>query len=1326
MGGSTTVSNLKPDLADPVTKSVDATTEAIEAQTAAMEALAACQGQALQNIAQTPLCGASEEEQEALASINNQPVCCQTETLVDTPEAGDTTERTTCDDGQVTDFITYASGDTCTKIVANADPTASTVIFDENNNLCVVTGDPNATCPPRTPGQPYREHYIPLVSDFGNPIFCMPGYAYAFAWGGVDSKSFIQWITDNEDRLAELNDPFITPAGGSIRAEVGGRLYSCGTITYEEDDEGNVTVLPQPDATLPIGADGAGDDFFCFPTLALTNDSTVVAAHTVSNPTQINSTNRAINADGSTLFCPAGDDAFHPLQISMRRKLVIDGILPRGAFTALGAYCPAWDGAEASDAVPKEGFIDTALNFLGVSDLIDYITCDNVTHLELKGKTPQEQYYMLWEDWWKTEKKAKCLQQRVYQAQIPLAIYGLIESLDLYNKLLDKNLDRICTSNDNFNLMAACSDALIGTEDSPGLVKQCETALLEGHNDRIGMINCRGQYACQVATDEFDAYYQLWRGIQHQEAPHLADRLHTMLDNGKFTSEYTMSWARNLDDTLQETVLPSIKKDYNAFVDSANCAANNLNGWRQEVRDKTQRVYNHVDQHHLPGEASMIPLLMNMTECMVSRVCELRDWLHQKAQCDDSTYREYYGSSEGPQARAAMASAAELIPKIADRVRWFEDNTRHVESIFKSCYGDPQATLNPALFQQAENLAPEVGRCFEWFKNQAVKDQDFFERIYRDSECDLVMQHFRHACTLLDGLNKSLEKIDKWSNADRSLYDDHFRSREVEATQELVFTGKTAAEDMTKFGQWFEQKSRDFHEVYNHNWLPADINNLLHHEKVWDRMDPLQVLERNIEDLGKQAATVLPVVESGIQHAQTYLDKVFQEADLFDYALEVPAALHVRDRIDAAQEELERCTSRYASGHLLAASMQLKNQGARSEGAAFEASQRWRFVANEALRRRMVEEQSGGLQVVDGLLTRHLELTQAESSSSAALLDRLNQSVERGRVYIDAFQNSGGLTANMQQNQINNLLQTVQLWHFWPELALRESGEFNAQVQNVLDDSQNLLQLGRFWPEHAQRNKDRGVDVMQQAFDVGLRLSQLGQFYLAQAQSSNAQVASIASGAGQLGNQFAQTGHNLNRIAGDRTQGALGSSVQASQMGLGAAEVGNQKLQQALEYENRMTLNGLEHLKAGISSMGVGVELMREGRNSYQLAGSYGLGAAQEMRGLFRHGLDQGIFGMQANEASYSMNFEMLSYAKNFLQKNHLSYLQAIHGQDVLDNSRLLQGNAENAVGSSFGLLGNSVQGAIQNNQPAPFPTGGFGQGGVGLGTGLSFAGGGF
>ena len=702
----------------------------------------------------------------------------------------------------------------------------------------------------------------------------------------------------------------------------------------------------------------------------------------------------------------------------------------------------------------------------------------------------------------------------------------------------------------------------------------------------------------------------------------------------------------------------------------------------------------------------MIPVIMDMTTCMVQRTCELRDWLYDCAREDHDIYTQGYQKGEGAQAKAAMSTSAQLIPKIIESVNWLDTNIPYALDIFKTCYGEPQAKFNPRIYAEATELAPEITRCYQWFRDNATDYKKFFEECYQDGECRLVKQQLDLACRLATRHEESLERLDAWSLADREMFTRHFQTDEIRSLQKAATNGHRASDELTQFSKWFDDRTKEFHDTYHQHWLPCDIENLKEHCKIWTRGNPLQELERNNKEMQVMSQELQEFHSDGLVQAKTYMDKVFQQADRFDFCIEAPAVNYVRSQIDNALDDLDKCTSKYAVGHRLAAEQQLKIGGARAIGAAAETARRWQWWANEQMDQRNFDRRTALMGIMDAAAIRAIEASKTETAGYDLLLTHSRDALVRGQLYMQSMHESGRQTSAIDQNQVDSMLRSVQLMHFWPELALRENGEFNAQYASMMDDAQSIVQMGHTWRDGASREKTSAVNVMSQSFDVATRLSQLGQFYFSQADQMNAQRSQTAIQAGQLGNSYAQTGHNLHKLSADKVGNALQQSINAAQMGLGAGDLGHKHEALALEIENKMTLNALEHLKAGISAFAVGIDFLQEVRQSYELSGSYGLNASNGLLNLFKHGQNSGLMGLTANEQCYDMNYQMLCKAKDFLQNNHKINMQVLHGDNTLASSNNLLQQQSEAVGSAFGLLGNSLQGITQNSSPFPFPAG--------------------
>jgi len=703
----------------------------------------------------------------------------------------------------------------------------------------------------------------------------------------------------------------------------------------------------------------------------------------------------------------------------------------------------------------------------------------NVKGPDISCKTQAETYACLWADWWECEKGNKTVQNAILAGQGALALWALVESLELYNKLLEKNVDIICDAQEDLVDVRRCSEEILA-EDGP--LKACQNDLLAGHNDRIGTINKRGNFACQFADDEFECYRKLWAPIQKEYTPRLADSLYDMIEGTEFSATSAVNWSSSLEQCITENMLPELKRQFAPLMGSVNCTSNNLNDWRQELKDKAARLYSHAEEHFQKPEARMIPAIMDMSACMVQRVCELRDWLAECGKCDLETYQRGYQAHEIQLANTTLSSTNQVVDRMVETADWLDRNVPAALDIFQTCFAD------------------------------------------------------------------------------------------------IVWNGNEASNDLDRFRCWWIDRTEQFLDTWEHHWLPCDIQNLKEHCDVWTYTNPLREIHSNADQMKLQGIDADEAYRYSIIEANALLNEVFHGKDeKFDYCIEDPAVLHVRKQIDQSLADLEKCTPQHCKGWLMEQTARLKADGARAEGSAYAAAQRWKFVAN--------------------------------------------------------MQDSGRNAISIMGNELDTMVRMIQLWHFWPELANQGKQAFIQGSQATIDDAMNMVQMGHFWPDAAMREKQAATDVASGALDVGIRLSQLGQFYHQQATTMNQQRHSNAVTAGQLGNDFIRSGHNIHQIGANKVQQAMASSLQAGQVGLAASEIGAQHASTALEIENRMTLNALEHLRAGITSLGVGLDFLGEVRQTQQQAGAYGNNAANSMINLFRHGQQNGLMTLNAREA---------------------------------------------------------------------------------------------
>ena len=949
---------------------------------------------------------------------------------------------------------------------------------------------------------------------------------------------------------------------------------------------------------------------------------------------------------------------------------------------------------------------------------------------ELETTNLPSAYYKMWQQYLAAYKDNQKWYQGLYGAQAILALISTIESIKLYNDILDKQLDMICDVKDDVALVAKCSASLLGdgTDENPGILKECQSALLEDHVGRIGIINNRARFSCDAADDMWDLYAEVYKPLDNFYVPKLADKLYSMICNGEMSSDKLESWACTMDDLVKGEMVPGISELFSPLIDSAQCVTANLNDWRESVRSKAIALDDHYRTTYQTPEKTMIPAVMDMATCLTQRVCEMRSWLMQSAHDSEQLYREGYRPGEAAQAKAAMSSAASAIPHLCDTISWLETNTAASLNLFQACYGDGTEKLNPTLFQNAHELAPEVRCLYKFFAENGTEYKDFWNNCYKDRHCRFVKRQLDVAYKLLNYTEASIKRVDKWAQRDRATFDLHFRQLEIEKTPDIIYNGNDGSHARSDIRDFWIEKSESLHKTFDTVWKPCDINNLQQHCDLWADHNPLKELLLNSECMKDLSTDAQEAYSAAILAAERSLEEACEPAEEFKYCIEDKAVAHVRKLADIAEEELFRCSSRYCAGATEEAQIRLRSEMAKAEGGAYAAAERWKWWANETLRDKRFAQKQQAIQTLQALGAISVQAVQAGNDGLARVLSSMDSAIVRGYNYPTLSQSESTLALNASSGEVSDMMQMLQLWRFYPEMALRNQSEAHRMTQQVYNDAQGIMNEGHYWTDAASREKNSALNIGQSSIDIAVRLSEIGQFHLRQAESMNAQRASTAQAAAQTGLGFAQTGHNLHQIAGSRMEGTMAQSISGVGQGLQASRIGVGIEATALQQENTTTLNALRHMQAGMEAMQFGRSMLSDTLGVHQSQVSDTSNAATHLLNMLRTGQNTATLSMGASEACFQQQFEMLCKAKDYVQRNFALVQSSLHGgtSGTLANTNdLLQSQASQA-GGSFGSLGNSLENLIQLSNPTPpFGSGQatFGSGGLSAGSGLGFGG---
>lgn len=1135
---------------------------------------------------------------ENIAAFIEARECCMANAMLGLgPETGEPVDNV-----NVPDAGTSTDPDTGEEVVAEEEVVIEEPCDPIGNPLTDVSGNA-VTCPAYLPSEGRKQTYVTHKTEFGNDIWCLPGFMWALAvTPGTAPDPTLDYSFLNDD----------PPTNGALTAEVNGAPFAC-----------------PDDYELPAAIVG--------------------------------------NYEGQVGY---------PYIVHCCEEIPLD---------------PLAGGGTSSDK------------------------CSGFT-----GNT-QSSYYKMWQDYLCCYNRYQKWYVGLYGFQLVAGLAAAVQGILCYNDILDENKKYAKNLTDNSEDLRRCVVDMLGdgTEENPGVLKDCQNQLLAGHVERIGTINGQNAFVCNSAETMWDCYTETFQPLEKQYASQYAEKLFGLVCTGEDSADALEDNAAMLNQLIEEHLTPKIEQLFPDILCSVQCPADNLNEWRRRVQEKTHRLDAHYRCTYENGETTMIPQIMNMVECMICRVCEARDLIMNCAQRDDTIYTEYYQSQEGCQANEWMSKSATMAGKMYEAVCWLDTNIPAMLTLFDGIEKgfDP---IQKQLFQNADQLAPEIVACFEFFDSNADEYKAQWENCYKDPECDFVVTFFESIKGLTHGYAKLTKAVPVWSAADRARYE-RYAEIESEVTPQVVRNGAEANDKSFSFLQWWQEKSGEFYDTWKDSWWECELAEKQKWEEMWNLTKPIDRLVDNASDMKQLSTSTLVTLQKGLNLTEKEVEKLEDDPEYFDYCIESLATAHVKRQNSFDQENIIRCASRFAPGATEETLIRLKSAQSRAEGAVIALTERWKWQANLYLDDRQFARKTALIGLASSAGQTAIAASQASSADYSMLLTKQREVYSLGQAYLGRSESMADRTLGGYGQLTANMERMLGVWQFSAGLALQENQQATATTQQAITDAQAIIGRGQQWTAAARDEKSMAKDVINDSIANAFQLMQLGQFYFQQADSMNSQKAGLATTVGELGTRYAGLGHDLNKAAAAKREGVMTEGIEAANTGARTAEAGHALMLGALKEENVTTLNGLRHLELGVSAINTALDFIEEStqtlQQSYQLSNS----ASTNMLQLFKHGQAAFALSTAASEACYKQEFDMLCKAKEYAQKNYQLHQAALTRGTTGEVLGDIRGELNNAIAGGLGTFGNAAQNLISLNAPTPpIPTG---TGAFPSGTGNGFGG---
>lgn len=917
-------------------------------------------------------------------------------------------------------------------------------------------------------------------------------------------------------------------------------------------------------------------------------------------------------------------------------------------------------------------------------------------------ETLAESYHTIWCEWLKCQQRLQNWMTGVYGLQI---VYGLVEATKYtacLNDILGEQKKIAVNQSNNLDLVTECSNAMLGME---GTLKKCENELLKGYVDRLGIANTQADAICLQADDEWSCYRNTYQLVKENFVPGLGTALFDTIQEGTLTSESATEWSSILDQTFLECFLPEMKREFLCILDSANHAATNINDWRDEKRADARALQHHYEQRYKCEEATTIPVIMEMSRCMVEKVCEIRDYLYECGKERTEDWLCAYRDGELEFARDNLDLANSALPKVLASLEWMDRNIPAFNELAK-CYREDEYQLSQQIFLEARELAPEIREAYKLFRSQGHDHREFWDNCWKDRQCRLVKNQLDLACELTDCMRDSIERLRCWADESDKRYK-WYENAERQFAPKVIFSGKDSVDNLERVSDVYEELQSQFRDIWEQKILPCDLKDLQKTCEAWTRANMIEEVHRNNDDLRDMARLSDDAYRKSLPYAQQLLEDVFQE-EMFDFCLEDPAVLHVRGQGDKAIEEFIRCNSRYCGGFMAEGLARLKYQQIMAEGGAVESARRWKWWANEQLQRKRVEQ-------VTSVLGQHATYAQIATNAfvqstagNELLMQAVNRTINRVYTYLTQLSDAGNRLVQVNSGMIAAAQNMVNTGHFWPQQALRNESQAQAAKQAVQDDALGILQQGNYFLDRETWATLNGGNYLNSIMSVSQNAVQNGQFWTQQAVSLNNGRHNAATQTVGTGQRTIDQGHDLHRMGSTKVTAALQQSQAAADPALQVAEIGQRYAAKSLDSQADCIQNALDHLVLAGALLDSGISVMSEVRQSRDDANSNAIAAQGNLVNLLSLGSQTTNVNRLLQEQCFRQQCEMIDKAKSFSQENFKIYQDSLHGT-TLSGLNSLSDQLSDGLGNSLADLFGGLQNfGVNNSQSAPpFASGG-------------------
>jgi hypothetical protein len=636
----------------------------------------------------------------------------------------------------------------------------------------------------------------------------------------------------------------------------------------------------------------------------------------------------------------------------------------------------------------------------------------------------------------------------------------------------------------------------------------------------------------------------------------------------------------------------------------------------------------HFDAAYKAGDAAFSTTALEAAECLVGKVCAIRDWLDDNAkkieafwdtayQAHHSTlnavttpggvdgvadtkrsvdtlngysiarngyYDGNYAGGEGGLAGQVLADGTtQSGNSVTDHDTMVTDaDTRKAH--YAGTYKPGEDTLAVTTLAEADTLVAMLSDIFDWLSEQGDELQQFWQDVYKAAEANTAPTVINRGQALSDFSEELIRAIKAFADDMMAYWDEVYRAAEAYTAPIIIRNGADGSDQVETTYDFFEDRYEDFWNRWDQHWYPCDTKDLKFHCDMWDKHDMLEDIKSN-SDLARDQADINwdAHSEHGLPCETKRLDEICAMPVYQPQYCEVEgkAILHVRQQTDRAKEEAIRCTNRYCAGAAEYQVEQLNIRGAMLETAALQAAHRyekWWYVMEENRRHKYHQDI---FTVSEKWPDNVLNSLKRSSDDNDRIIEDIHKRIVRGYTYLENMQNAGRSTLQGAADAVRFAIEQIRTGHFFPQINLDALRAADSGSRDNVQMALRAIEIGHFHPKTAQAAKQLAGAVAEAAGRLGNQMIELGHFHPRLAAQLMEQSSTNASRHVGHGIDMARVGHDHFQQAGTDSlrsgqlaDSAVGRAIAALQAGPQYAQLAADKAKSAADISLRGWQNG--------------------------------------------------------------------------------------------------------------------------------------------------------